>query len=164
MVIEFFLISGGILLLLIGVIGAFVPVLPGPPISYTGLLMFYFSKSATIFPQTLFVFGALTVLITLLDFLLPIWGTKVGKGSKHGVLGATLGLVIGIFFFPPWGIIPGPVLGAWLAERVNGKNNREAWRSAMGSFAGLFLGTIFKFVVSVAMIWYAIAGVIRSPF
>ena len=164
MVFEFILISGGILLLLIGVLGAFIPVLPGPPLSFGGFLMFYFSKSATILPQTLFVFGILTVLITLLDYLLPIWGTKAGKGSKHGVFGATLGLVIGIIFFPPWGVIPGPVLGAWLAERVNGKNNREAVRSAFGSFSGLLLGTIFKFVVSIAMIWYAVAGVIRSPF
>ncbi len=164
MVIEFLLISGGILLLLIGLLGAFIPVLPGPPFSFAGLLLFYFSKSAAILPQTLLVFGILTILITLLDYLLPIWGTKAGKGSKHGVLGAALGLIIGIFFFPPWGIIPGPVLGAWLAERVNGKKNKEALQSALGSFVGLVLGTVFKFVVSIAMIWYAVAGVISVSF
>ena len=150
------------LFLLAGALGAFIPVLPGPPLSYAGMLLIHFTSITGFSARVLITFGIITLLITLADYLLPIWGTKFGKGTRHGMWGASIGLVIGIFFFPPFGVLIGPLAGAWLAEKVNGKENREAFRSALGSFAGLLLGIVLKFTVSIAMTWYAIYALITA--
>lgn len=164
MVIDIILLSTGLLFLLIGVLGAFIPILPGPPFSYAGLLLIHFTGFASISHNILYTLGILTVLITLADYLLPIWGTRIGKGSRHGVLGATIGLIAGILFFPPLGALIGPLAGAWLAEKVNGQTNRQAIRSALGSFVGLLLGIALKFAFSAATIWYALSGmIINTP-
>ncbi len=159
---DLFLILLAFLLLLAGVLGAFIPVLPGPPLSYAGMLLIHFTSITAFSSRILITFGIITLLITLADYLLPIWGTKFGKGTRHGMWGASLGLVIGIFFFPPLGVIIGPIAGAWLAEMVNGKESHDAFRSAMGSFVGLLLGIVLKFTVSIAMTWYAIYALITA--
>lgn len=149
-------------LLLAGLAGAFIPILPGPPLSMAGLLLVHITRFATIDTGILYTMATLTLIITVVDYLLPVWGTKWGKGTKHGIMGATLGLIIGIFFFPPVGVVVGPLAGAWLAEKVNGADNPQAFRSALGSFLGLLLGALLKFAVSVAMIWYALSGIILT--
>lgn len=159
---DLFLILLAFFLLLAGIVGAFLPVLPGPPLSYAGLLLIHFTSIASFSARLLITFGIITLLITVADFLLPIWGTKFGKGTRHGMWGASIGLVIGIFFFPPFGVLIGPLAGAWVAEKVNGKENRDAFRSAVGSFAGLLLGVVLKFTVSIAMTWYAIYALITA--
>ncbi len=162
MTLDIILVIAAIILLLAGLLGAFLPILPGPPLSFAGLLLVHFTSFTQISERALLTFGVLSVLITIVDYFLPIWGTRLGKGSKHGIFGATIGLIIGIFFLPPIGVIVGPVVGAWLAELVNGKTNKEAIRSAVGSFFGLLLGTILKLAVSVAMIWWALSGMIMN--
>jgi len=159
---DLFLILLAFLFLLAGVLGAFIPVMPGPPLSYAGMLLIHFTSITAFSSRLLITFGIITLLITLADYLLPIWGTKLGRGTRHGMWGASIGLVIGIFFFPPFGVLIGPLAGAWLAEKVNGKENREAIRSALGSFAGLLLGIVLKFTVSIAMTWYAIYTLITA--
>lgn len=159
---DLFLILLAFFLLLAGIVGAFLPVLPGPPLSYAGLLLIHFTSITSFSARLLITFGIITLLITVADFLLPIWGTKFGKGTRHGMWGASIGLVIGIFFFPPFGVLIGPLAGAWVAEKVNGKENRDAFQSAVGSFAGLLLGVVLKFTVSIAMTWYAIYALITA--
>lgn len=159
---DLFLILVAFFLLLAGIVGAFLPVLPGPPLSYAGMLFIHFTSITSFSANVLITFGIITLLITLADFLLPIWGTKFGKGTRHGMWGASIGLVIGIFFLPPFGVLIGPLAGAWLAEKVNGKENRDALRSAVGSFAGLLLGVVLKFTVSIAMTWYAVYALITA--
>ncbi|TVQ12293.1 MAG: DUF456 domain-containing protein [Bacteroidetes bacterium] len=160
MAIDILLLSAGLLCLLLGVLGAFIPILPGPPFSYAGLLLIHFTGFASISSTILYTLGILTVLITVADYLLPIWGTRMGKGSRHGAFGAAIGLVAGILFFPPLGVLFGPLAGAWLAEKANGKTNRQAARSALGSFVGLILGVTLKFTLAAASIWYALSGMI----
>lgn len=118
------------------------------------MLLIHLSSMVHINPYWIWVFGLLSVAITSLDYLLPIWGTKKSGGSKHGVWGASIGLVIGIIFFPPLGIVLGPFAGAWLAEIVNGQNAQLAFRSALGSLIGLLVGTLLKFALSMAMFWH----------
>ncbi len=160
--IDIILISLGFLLLMAGLAGAFIPILPGPPLSFLGFLLIHFSSRMAFPSQVLLTLGAITLVITLADYLLPVWGTRWGKGTKHGLLGATLGLLTGILFFAPLGVIVGPFLGAWLAEKVNGKQHKEAFRSAMGSFMGLMLGIVLKFVLSIVFIWYSLKEFILS--
>ncbi len=164
MAIDILLLSAGLLCLLLGVLGAFIPILPGPPLGFAGLLLIHFTGFASISNTILSTLGILTVLITVADYLLPIWGTRIGKGSKHGVFGATIGLIAGILFFPPLGALIGPLAGAWLAEKANGKTSRQASRSAIGSFVGLILGVALKFTFAAAAIWYALSGmIINTP-
>ncbi len=162
MSIDLILILGGFLFLLAGLMGAFIPILPGPPVSFAGMLLLHFSKHLHFSTTVLVSYGIICLLITLADYLLPIWGTRLGKGSKHGIVGASLGLVIGIFFFPPLGVLIGPLAGAWLAEMVNGKKSKEAFYAAMGSFVGLLLGVLLKFVVSLAIIWHSLAALFSN--
>lgn len=164
MAIDILLLGAGLLCLLLGVLGAFIPVLPGPPLGFAGLLLIHFTDFADISQNVLYTLGILALLITVADYLLPILGTRLGKGSKHGVFGATIGLIAGILFFPPLGALIGPIAGAWLAEKVNGKNNPEAFRSALGSFVGLLFEVALKFVFSLVVIGYALSGmIINSP-
>lgn len=160
--IDILLLSAGFLLLLLGLLGAFLPVLPGPPLSFLGLLLLHFSSRMAFSQQLLIIMGTLSLVITIADYLLPVWGTRLGKGSRHGVLGATLGMVIGLLFFPPVGVMIGPFAGAWLAERANGKTGNEALRSALGSFLGLIVGIVLKFLISVYMIWIGLKHFILS--
>ncbi len=164
MPIDILLLSAGLLCLLLGVLGAFIPILPGPSFSFAGLLLIHFTGFASISQTVLYSLGIITVLITVADYLLPVWGTRIGKGSKHGILGAAIGLIAGIIFFPPMGVLIGPLAGAWLAEKANGKTGRQATRSALGSFAGLLLGVLLKFTLAAATIWYALSGmIINTP-
>lgn len=149
---EYFIIAGGIILLLIGFIGCVIPALPGPPISYAGLLLLLFLEGMDqhLGTSMLIWTGAAVVLVTVIDYVLPIWGTKKFGGTKAGVRGSTLGL-IGAIIFPilgPFTLIVGPFVGAWIAELIAGQDNSVALKSAFGSFIGFISGTMLKLIVS----------------
>jgi len=88
------------------------------------------------------------------DYILPVWATKKFGGSKRGVWGATIGLIIGIFFFPPIGLIVGPFVGAFIGEISSNQNQSKALNSAIGSFIGFLMGTGLKFAVSGVITYY----------
>jgi len=147
-------ILGG-LFLLAGIIGAFVPVLPGPPLSYIGLLLFHFTDKMQFSTKFLVIWGIIAAAVTLADYVIPMWGTKKFGGTKMGVRGATVGLILGIFFFPPLGIIIGPFLGAMTGELIqNSEDFNKAIKSGFGSLLGFLLGTGLKFGVALIMIVY----------
>ena len=98
------------------------------------------------YENTLWILLFFVVLVTILDYVVPIMGTKRYGGSKRGVWGATIGVVVGLFFGPP-GIIIGPFLGAYIGEITTGKKEREALRAAWGSFMGFLLGIGLKLMV-----------------
>jgi uncharacterized protein len=153
MSIDTALIILGFILMVAGVLGAVVPVLPGPPLSFAGFILVHFSSKVSFSASQLWIFGLLSLFITIIDYYLPVWGTKKAKGNKHTVFGATIGLIIGLVFFFPYGILFGPFIGAWLAGKVNGMSDRDALLSALGSFAGLFMGMVLKFFLAVSMIY-----------
>ena len=95
----------------------------------------------------------------MLDYLVPAWGTKRFGGSKYGVWGTTIGLVIGLFF-GPWGIVLGPFFGALTAELIGGKRSDEALRAAFGSFVGFLLDTLLKVICCALMLYYAIDALV----
>ena len=146
-------------LLLAGLIGCFLPILPGPPLSYAGLLVLQLKETPPFGTKFLIIWAVVTVVVTALDYFIPAFGTKKFGGSKKGVWGSLIGLVLGVFFFPPFGIIIGPILGAIVGELIDGKEMTSAVRSGMGSFLGFLVGTLIKLIASVLMIYYFIIAV-----
>jgi uncharacterized protein len=150
---DIFLAVLGTICIVVGILGSLLPVLPGPPISYAGILLLHFSRYAQYGSRFLILFGALTAIVAVLDYVVPVWGTKKFGGSKYGIWGATIGVLIGRFF-GPLGIIVGPFLGAVLGEIIYGKKSNEAFRAGFGSFIGFVTGTLMKMVLSVIMAFY----------
>ncbi len=150
---DYFLIGLGILLLLLGILGAILPVLPGPPLNYAALLLLHFTERYQFSLRFLLVWAVVTIVVSLLDYVIPVWGTKKFGGSKRGIWGSVIGLVAGIIFFPPWGILIGPIVGAVVGEFTAGKGHQAALRSGLGSFIGFVAGTLLKLIVSGMMAW-----------
>lgn len=151
---DYFLIISGILLMIGGIAGCALPVLPGPPLSYLGLLLLHFTSGYEFKPGFLLVWGLITILVTFIDYLIPVWGAKKFGASRPGIWGSIIGLLIGLIFFPPFGIIFGPFAGAVTGELLSGKNTPHALRAGFGSFVGFFAGVLLKLVASGMMTWH----------
>ena len=148
----------------VGCIGCIVPVLPGVALAYVGYLCLYFCSYAEISVTWLVVFGVLTLIVSVLDYLLPAYMTKKFGGSKAGERGAMAGVLAG-FIFGPVGIIVGPFAGALLGELINdGSDKRRALRSGLGSFLSFFVGTGIKLVVSTWLTIEIFIDVIKNAF
>jgi len=146
--------------MVIGIIGCLMPVLPGPPVSYTGLLLLQLTSRHPFSTRFLVVFGIVTVLALVLDYIIPVYGTRKLQGTTYGIWGSALGLIIGIVFFSPFGIIIGPLLGAFIGELVAGKDIKRAMRSSLGSLIGFLAGTAIKLVLSITMAYYYLIGLL----
>ncbi len=146
-------VMGGILILA-GILGCLLPVLPGPPLGFAGILLLHISSIAQFTTTFLVILGAAVVLVSLFDYLMPILGAKRFGGSKLGVVGCVVGLLLGIFIFPPVGIIVGPFLGAVIGELINGDDLKKAVKSGFGSFLGFVFGTGLKLSVSFVMAYF----------
>lgn len=150
---DLFLIILSGLFLLAGLLGTVLPVLPGVPLSYIGIILLHLTSKYQFSTEFLIVWAVIVVAVQLLDYLIPAWGTKKWGGSKFGVWGSTIGLIIGLFASPV-GIILGPFLGALIGEFIAGKNSWQAMKSAFGAFAGFLIGTLLKLIVSGFLIYY----------
>jgi len=154
------LIFAGILLIIVGFIGSFLPVLPGPPASWFAILLLHLSKYADFSTTYLTVTALVVVIVTVVDYIFPTWLTKKAGGSKAGIWGATIGLVVGIFVFPPIGIILGPALGAFIGEMMYQKDSNRAITSALAAFAAFILGTGLKLIVCGYFAWEFVVNII----
>jgi uncharacterized protein len=149
------LIILGSLCMVLGLIGCFVPLLPGPPLSYVGLLLLHFTSRYSFSIRFLLFYALLTIAMIVLEHLIPIYAAKKLKGSRYGVWGAAFGLVVGLFF-APLGIILGPILGAFVGETISGKKPSEAVKPALGSFIGFIAGIGIKVVLCLLMAYHFI--------
>ena len=150
---ETLLIIAGVFLVLAGFFGSLLPVLPGLPLSYLGLIALQLTSRSPFSFTFLLIMALIAGAAMLLDNIIPAWGTKKFGGSSYGVWGSVIGVAVGLFFGPV-GIIIGPLLGAFLGEIISGKDTDRAIRSAMGSFAGLLGATVLKVIVSGVMAYY----------
>ena len=147
---DFVIISIVILFLLIGLVGCVIPALPGPPISFLGLLILHFFSSYTIETETLWLLAAIVTIITFLDYWLQVYGVKQFGGGKKAIHGTILGLVLGLLFFPPFGVIIGPLIGAFLGAKLEVKEDKSrAIKIAIGALVGFLGGTVLKFAISI---------------
>ena len=146
---DFIIIIIVILLLLIGLIGCIIPALPGPPISFSGLLLFHFFTSYNLEEDTLWLLAAVVVAITFLDYWLQVYGVKKFGGGIKAINGTIIGLVLGLFFLP-FGVIIGPFVGAFLGAKMEAKEDtNRSIKIALGALAGFLGGTVLKFAVSI---------------
>ena len=154
---ELFLVILSLLLMLLGVLGSFLPILPGPLTSWAGLLVLHFTDgvdlSSTLLIGTLIV----AIFIYILDYIIPAIGTKRFGGSKAGMIGTTLGLVVGLIAPIPFGIIIGPFIGALIGEMVHRNDMEKALKAAFGSFLGFIASTFLKFIVAIIYLGFFIA-------
>ena len=147
------------LLMLVGLVGVFAPILPGIPLAWLGLFIYAIGTGfERISVTTIIVFAAITALILLLDFLAPILGAKKFQASKYGVLGAFIGLIVGVIFFNVWGIIIGPFLGAFLFEFLAKRQAKGAFKAAMGTFIGYIVGALVKVIFICVMAGFFIVS------
>jgi hypothetical protein len=145
--------------MIIGIIGCLVPVLPGPPLSFLGLILLHLSRFGQFTTPTLIILGAIVVIVTLLDYIVPIWGTKKFGGSKYGTRGATVGLVIGLFL-GPLGMIIGPLIGAFVGEMIFKDDITYAIKAGFGSLLGFLTGIGLKLAASFVMTFYFVKELI----
>ncbi len=155
---EIILLTFGIICLLIGLLGAVLP-LPGPPLSFMGLLLLNATEKIHFDTNTLMLLGTLTVAITILDYYIPIWGTKKFGGSKWGSYGSAIGLLIGMFL-GPFGLFIGAFVGAFTGEYLKDKNETKAFKAAIGSFLGLIAGIFLKTAFCIYMIYFAVKEIL----
>ena len=149
------------ILLLVGFIGTFVPVLPGAPLAWAGLLAAYFSEFNDISLLWLIITAVIAVFVSIADNIFPVAMTKKFGGSKYATTGATIGLIIG-FFTGPWGIILGPFLGALIGEFINKEGRNEGvLKAAFGAFMGFLLGTGLKMIAVLGFIWLFVISFFR---
>jgi uncharacterized protein YqgC (DUF456 family) len=151
---DILLIILGVILLIIGLVGCVLPIIPGPPITYLSLLLLQITEKHQFTSRFLIFWAIVAITVTIIDNLTPIWGTKKYGGSKKAIWGSIIGLLVGLFLFPPFGIIVGPFIGAVLGELINGKDTNEAIRSGFGAFIGFLGGTLLKLISSGFMIFY----------
>ena len=146
----------------LGIAGSILPGLPGTPISWVGMLLLYIwgtgvnAAGEPMSLQTLIVWGVVVVIVSVVDYIIPMYFTKLTGGSKYAERGALIGLLAGIIL-TPIGMIAGSFLGAFIAEVQWGKKtSSEALLAALGSFLGFILGTGIKTIASVLILWQII--------
>lgn len=163
---NIFLIIVAVILVLIGLVGAIVPGIAGPPFSFLGLLVVSFVKGIDYSTEFLVVMGLIAAVVFALDYVVPVWGTKKFGGTKAGVRGSTIGLILGLLvtlLFPIGfiAVLLGPFIGAYLGEKSASTDDSKAWRSAFGSFVGFIVGTGLKVIYAFACIYFIVKDLIK---
>lgn len=153
-------ILAGSILIIIGFIGCIVPALPGPPFAFLALLLLKFADSSIFTQNFLILIGIITASVYLLDYFLPILGAKIFKATKQGIWFSIIGMLIGIFFFPPFGMILGLLIGAVVGELLAGKAKAEALKVGMVSFIFSLLAIFIKLALVGVMAFYFAEAVI----
>jgi len=142
----------GLLLNGLGILGCIIPALPGPFISWLSLFLFFLLPEYEIGTTTLVVTGVFMALVTALDYIVPVLGAKKFGSSREGVIGGMIGIVVGLFFFPPFGIILGPLVGTVIGDMIAGGTFTKALNSGIGSLLGFVVGTSIKLIYCIAVL------------
>jgi uncharacterized protein YqgC (DUF456 family) len=155
---DWLLITLGIILVLIGIAGSILPILPGPPIAYAGVLLQQLRDPNPFSSKFLWIWAGIVVASLILDYIIPAWGTKKFGGTRYGVWGCTLGFILA-FWMGPWGIIIGPFLGAFVGEMIAGQDSRKSFRAAVGSFVGFLVGSLLKMIICFMLLYFVIKSI-----
>lgn len=153
---ETLLITGAIIGAIIGLAGSILPALPGAPLSFAGLVLLCFCDGADISSTSIWVSAIFLAIVSVLDYVAPIWLTNASGGSKQATRGSIAGLIAGLFFFPPWGLVIGPFIGAFVGELMTHATTGKALKVAMMSFVGFVLTTGMKIIYSGVLLFMVI--------
>ena len=146
---DIILVLVGFFLMLVGILGSILPVIPGTPISWVGLIVLYLAPSIPFAWVFIVVTGIFAIGIYILDYIIPAIGTKKFGGSKAGAWGTIIGLIIGLLAPIPFGFLIGPFVGALVGEMVfNQTEGGQAVKAAFGSFIGFLASTFMKLVAT----------------
>lgn len=154
MTLDIILIILGAICIIVGLLGCVILVIPGIPLSYIGIVLLHLTTKVDFSIQFLIVWMVVVIIVQVLDYYVPIWGTKKFGGGKKGIWGSTIGLIVGLFILPPWGIIIFPFLGAVVGELIDEKDTKQALKAGFGAFVGFLAGTVMKLVVAVILAFY----------
>ncbi len=150
---EIFIAILGALCVLVGLLGTFIPMLPGTPISLIGLLLLLFIPGCTLTWKFFLIWGIIVVVLQVLNYFIPIWGVNKFGGTKYGQWGSVVGVIIGLFF-SPIGIILGPFIGAVVGELIAGNDFNASLKAGFGSFLGTFIGMVLGIIVAAMLMFY----------
>lgn len=151
-----------VILGVLGIVGSILPGLPGPPLSWAGILLMYFfggtnGAGEPMSLTLLLVLLGVTLVVTVLDYIVPAWFTKLTGGSRYASWGAILGLLAGLILPLPFGMVVTSLLGAFFFELLlGGKGAGESLKSSLGAFLGFLSGTGIKLITSAVMLYYII--------
>ncbi len=145
---NFLIIILGLIFLFLGILGSFIPIIPGPITSWLGFIVLKISNIGSISNTFLIITFLIAFIILLIDYIIPILGVKKIGGSKKGILGAALGTISGFLLLGPLGLLIGSFLGALLGELINGTNIRLSIKSGIGSLIGFITGVFLKLSIS----------------
>jgi uncharacterized protein YqgC (DUF456 family) len=145
-------VLGGVFIVA-GIMGCFLPIVPGPPLAFLGLWIQQLKTHQPFSSNFLWIWAGIVILVSALDYWMPVYSTKKFGGSKYGIWGCTIGLLLGLWM-GPFGIILGPFLGAFIGEIVANQNSAHAFRAAMGSFIGFLFSTLLKLIACLVIVWY----------
>ncbi len=152
---DIFLTLLGFILVLLGIIGAFLPILPGPLTGWFGLLLLHLTKAVPTDWVFLSVTLGFAILIWILDYIIPAMGTKKFGGTKYGVYGTTIGLIVGLLSPVPFGILIGAFFGALIGELIyDSKDTNRALKASFGAFLGFLASVTIKF--SIATVYFVL--------
>jgi len=146
---DLLLIIISTVLIILGIIGSFMPILPGPLTSWLGLFILNLISSVEIDNTLLIITFIIATTIFILDSLIPIYGSKYFGATKYGIIGASIGLVIGIITPIPFGILIGPILGALIGELLFNNDLKKSIKSSIGVLIGFVASSFIKFVTSI---------------
>lgn len=153
---EIILIVLSFLLVLGGLAGCVLPVLPGPPLAYIGMLLVHITDKAEFSWAQLVSWLVLVIVLQVLDYITPLLGSKYSGGSEHGNRGCVAGTILGLFFMP-WGIVLGPFLGAVLGEMLGGRDLEHALKAGFGTFLGVVFGVLLKMALCLYFLYVLIS-------
>lgn len=152
--IETIVIVFAIIISLLGIAGCIIPALPGPPLNFISLLLLKIIKPESFSWMFILIWGIIVIMVTVLDYLLPIFGAKKFNASKQGIWGSVIGMLIGIYFFPPLGMILGLLIGAVAGELIAGKQNSQALKVGLVTFVSNLIMIFVKLIVSGIITFY----------
>ena len=148
----------GSILMIVGFIGCLLPVLPGPPVSFLGLFILALAQrfSPPLTVTLVIIMAIITIAVTALDYIIPSLGARHYGASRWGIWGSVIGMIVGIFFFPPFGMLIGALIGAIAGEWLQGKRGWSVLRAGQGILMGIVFGAVMKLTASGVMTYYFI--------
>tara|TARA_B100000767_G_C19770873_1_gene539929 strand:+ start:523 stop:1011 length:489 start_codon:yes stop_codon:yes gene_type:complete len=151
---DIIILTSSFVLICLGIIGSFLPILPGPLTSWGGLFLIHNHSQVPENSSFVWITMGVALVLFFMDYFIPAIGTKKFGGTKYGAYGASIGLIIGLLFLGPFGILIGPFSGAYFGELLKNKNQKKALKSALGSLLGFLSGVFIKLTVTLGYLYF----------